>query len=222
MIIFLISFIIILILLYYVSIIPIDSVLDRFTNKIPVITGFFIGGGLLLTYYIFNISVENIRKDLTYKIIDRGWLNINQKFMENYGKCPNFIESLYFSWQKNNLEFKISSQPVNKYDDWYAVNYLSILIFQSFEDYLIVQEHDETGDYVWINNYLQWVNSPILENRWSVLKTNFAKTTIKLGDLLFSSIKNKNINNVADLANLADSIVNSEQYKQIVYKRNLI
>ena len=104
-------------------------------------------------------------------------------------------------------------------DQWYAVNYLCILIFQSFEDFLTSTKMDETGDYVWISNYIQWVSSPILEQQWSVLKSNFANTTISFGDLLFNQVRNIKIQDYNDIKTLADKIVNSNEYKVILNTR---
>ena len=101
-------------------------------------------------------------------------------------------------------------------DQWYAVNYLCILIFQSFEDFLTSHQLDETGDYVWICNYIQWASSPILEQKWYVLKSNFANTTISFGDLLFNSVRNIKINDYNDIKQLADKIINSDDYKAIL------
>ena len=104
-------------------------------------------------------------------------------------------------------------------DQWYAVNYLCILIFQSFEDFLTSTKMDETGDYVWISNYIQWVSSPILEQQWSVLKSNFANTTISFGDLLFNQVRNIKIQDYNDIKTLADKIVNSNEYKVLLDTR---
>jgi hypothetical protein len=115
--------------------------------------------------------------------------------------------------------YKNTKQINSKGDKWYAVNYLSILIFQSFEDFLTAHELDETGDYVWICNYIQWVSSPILEEKWSVLKSNFANTTITLGDLLFNNVRNIKINDYNDIKQVADKIINSNEYKLLISMR---
>jgi hypothetical protein len=115
--------------------------------------------------------------------------------------------------------YKNIKQTNSKRDKWYAVNYLSILIFQSFEDFLTAHELDETGDYVWICNYIQWVNSPILQEKWSVLKSNFANTTITLGDLLFNNVRNIKINDYNDIKQVADKIINSNEYKSLISMR---
>lgn len=201
---------IILIILYYSSKVPKNSLFDRYTDKLPILTGFFVGIGLYLTYEIFKISQKNITSDITYKLIDRGWTDINYKLMTYYNLCPTFIESLYFPWQKNSVY-----QEKNNDDKWYAVNYISILIFQSFEDFLTVKDLTETSDYVWICNYIQWCSSDILEHNWNTLKSNFEDRTILLGDLLFKNIHNVKINNVNDIKKIANEIVNSNEYKNI-------
>ena len=53
--------------------------------------------------YLSNINTA--QKDITFKIIDRGWINVNLKILEYYNLCPNFADSLYFDWQKvNNIK----------------------------------------------------------------------------------------------------------------------
>jgi hypothetical protein len=75
--------------------------LDKLTSKLGVISGFFITAALYLTYLIYESSINTTKKDITYKIIDRGWININHKILEYYNLCPNFADSLYFDWQKS-------------------------------------------------------------------------------------------------------------------------
>ena len=62
------------------------------------------------------------------------------------------------------------SNESHENDKWYAVNYLSILIFQAWEDFITSAKIDDTGYIVWMNNFLQWSNSKILRNNWNVLK----------------------------------------------------
>ena len=69
------------------------------------------------------------------------------------------INSLYFDWQKKVLGSE--EQQTSEGDKWYAVNYLSILIFQAWEDFITSAKIDDTGYIVWMNNFLQWSNSKI-------------------------------------------------------------
>jgi hypothetical protein len=74
--------------------------LDKLTDKLGIISGFFITAALYLTYLMYEANVTNTKKDMTYNIIDRGWINVNHKILEYYNLCPNFADSLYFDWQR--------------------------------------------------------------------------------------------------------------------------
>jgi hypothetical protein len=157
-----------------------------------------------------------MQRESTFKIIDRGWLNVNKIFMDYYKECPTFINSLYFDWQKKVLGVEYT---YNTKDKWYAVNYVSISIFQSWEDFITSSNIDQTGDVVWLNNFLQWTHSPILNNNWEVLKTNYTETTQVFGDYLFYMSKKHNITNEYELNELAKEIANSDKFKGILHKR---
>jgi hypothetical protein len=197
-----------------------NSLINKFTDKIVVISSIFVPIGIYLTYTVFSLQFEESRINSTFRIIDRGWINVNKIFVDYYDKCPTFINSLYFDWQKKVLGKE--TYDSNQEDDWYAVNYISISIFQSFEDFATSALNDETGNYVWISNYLQWTNSEILRNNWSVLKSNFADTTQKLGDYLFlmSDIHRNQITNVAELNNLAKNLAESDEFLDILKERH--
>jgi hypothetical protein len=74
--------------------------LDKFTNKLGIISGFIATAALYSGYYLNKSNVSLAEKNVTFQIIDRGWININHKILEYYKLCPNFCDSLYFSWQK--------------------------------------------------------------------------------------------------------------------------
>lgn len=192
------------------------TLLNRFTGKFPIIGSIFIPIGIFLTYRVFSLQLQAMTRDATYKIIDRGWLDINKKIVDYYDNCPNFMNSLYFDWQKKVLGKETNSM---RQDDWYVVNYMSILIFQAWEDFITSATVDETGHTVWINNFLQWANSEILYNNWEVLKTNFADTTQAFGDYLFYMVKSRPPKNEYEMNELAKDIAESEKFKNILNKR---
>ena len=193
-----------------------NSLINRFTGKFAVIGSIFVPVGIFLTYRVFTLQLQAMSRDATYKIIDRGWLDINKKIVDYYKDCPNFMNSLYFDWQKKILGKEVKSETQ---DNWYTVNYMSILIFQAWEDFITSAEVDETGHTVWINNFLQWANSEILYNNWTVLKTNFADTTQAFGDYLFYMAKSRPPKNEYELNELAKDIVATEKFQDIIHKR---
>ena len=212
--------ILLLLITWYVVTKGQNHFLDKFTKKFSVVGTIFIPLGIFLTYKVFSLQLEALKRDATYKMIDRGWLDVNKKFTEYYKDCPNFIDSLYFDWQTKTLGLQNNmSYQTHNNDKWYAINYLSILIFQSWEDYITSSKIDETGANVWINNFLQWSNSKMLRKAWSVLKTNFAETTQEFGDYLFYISSVYVPTNETELNNLSKMVSESEKFKNILKKR---
>ena len=193
-----------------------DSLGNIFIKRLKIIAYVFIPIGIYLTYRVFYLQEKSMEREATYKIIDRSWLNINKSLIDYYKECPTFINSLYFNWQKDVLgqEDKFYTR-----DKWYAVNYLSISIFQAWEDFITSLYIDETGPIVWINNFIQWANSPILYKNWGILKSNFADTTIEFGDYIFSMVQSNTVNNTDELHKLAYTITHSDKFKKISHKR---
>jgi hypothetical protein len=211
--------IVVLILIYLSSKSKTHSLLDRFVDKLNIVIGIFVAIGVILTYSVFRDNLQHTTIDNTFQIIDRGWIKINKEIIVHYKDCPNFINSLYFDWQKEKLSGKQSYNTFNN-DKWYSVNYISILMFQSVEDFLTTYLADETGDYVWICNFLQWTKSPLFKKIWIVEKSNYADTTNELLDLLFKISETNDIKNAQELSTIGKQIVNSEEYKEIINKRN--
>ena len=199
------------------------SFLDRFTGKMTVLTGFLAAFGIYLTYRIFEAQVENLSNDITLRLIDRSWIEVNELIHLNVKKCPRLVNSLYYSWQKpfqDNNSKPFQDNNSNNDDDWTSCNYLSIKIFQAWEDYLTLSNMDETGSYVWLANFLQWTHSSELEKEWNVLKANFSLTTIEFGDFLFKSCKEYTPKNADEHSAYAIKLSESKVLKNIKYKRS--
>lgn len=212
--------IIIIYIIYISSTKRTNSTFDRFTNKITLIPGIFVAIGVILTYNIFTLNIEQASRTATFEMIDRGWLNVNKSIYELYDKCPLFVNSLYYPWQKTKLVSYKLKENISYQDKWYAVNYLSILMFQAWEDFITSSQIDETDEYVWIANFLQWANSPILRNVWSSFKSNYVKTTRDFGDLLFKETNRFTPKNESELTKFSKEIAESEEFKRILHERN--
>ena len=212
-----VSIILLLLILFiiYGSSVPINNIIDRITNKLELLSGFFIGCGVILTVFIFNISDIEARKNITLAFIDKSWININRKLNDNYSKCPNFINSLCFSWSKYNNS-NVTSEKTTNDDNWFAINDISSNIFQSWEDFLTLHDFDESDKIGWINKFLGWAISPQLKNIWKNHKQNYNIITQKFGDLLFNYLLTNNPQNSQDVNNISNIIINSKEYTDII------
>jgi len=195
-----------------------DSPIFIFVEKILSLPALFLPFGIYLTYKVLKMQIDNIARDGTFKIIDRGWILINKSLSENYDKCPYFINSIYYDWQKKEMTktyTKNTNKPNN--DNWATVNYISTIMFQSWEDFLTSLSVDQTGSVVWMANYLQWSQSKELKKIWDVSKPNYAIGTQLFGDFLFSQ-KDKP-KNADELQSLAQKCVDSKEYNDIITKK---
>ena len=62
------------------------------------------------------------------------------------------------------------------------------------EDFLTIGSHDLTGKNVWVNNFLMWLQSPILRKNWQTLSFNYSLDTRELvNQLIKESDKLKRI-----------------------------
>jgi hypothetical protein len=80
------------------------------------------------------------------------------------------------------------------------------------EDFLSTAAYDITGIYVWVNNYLMWLQSPILQANWIVLGFNFSKDTrafvnrlIEKANDLIALRKQKGSLSIADYDAISDN-----------------
>lgn len=195
-----------------------DGFISNFLNKLSVINGFLAAVGIYITYSIFKAQADKMSKEITLGLIDRSWLNINQKIMNAKDTCPTLVNSLYFPWQRDTLG-KI--QP-GKSDSWTDCSYLSITMFQAWEDYLTMAVFDETGDQVWLANFVQWAASPILKKNWEVLKTNFAPLTIDFGDYLFYIMSTNKPTNALEHNLLTKNILKDPSFIEVKRKRGQV
>ncbi len=141
----------------------------------------------------FNVLISSLSMELQKNItkaqftklnIDKSWLFPNQLISEKTQARPEFLASLY----RNNSDlFKASKnlktkKTVNSILD---EQYIAIVLFQCWEDYLTMRKFDETGDEVWLVNFLQWAQSTYLKAEFDRLKYNYASLTISFAELLF-------------------------------------
>jgi hypothetical protein len=199
-----------------------SSFLDRFTNKLPVISGFFIAFSVFITYKIFKSNSDNIMRENTLKMIDRGWITLNSKIVDYYQQCPAFIDTLYYDWQKKALlnindNALLKSSNIPNQDKWNCVNVICVLIFQSVEDFITIHTSGQnTSESVWIANFLQFLKSERVQVVWVHFKTNYDKKTIELIDYLIEMTSNRYPTNEAELKQLTNDIVISPIYEKIM------
>jgi hypothetical protein len=144
----------------------------------------FLGLNVVSNTMNFDLQVNNAKIRATQINVDKLWTYPNQLFSEKNKSRPEFYASLYY----NNLQlYKLTEHLKTKItiESELEEQYLSILLFQCWEDHLTSRQLDKTGDAVWLVNYVQWAQSPYLKENFDRLKYNYKESTILFADLLF-------------------------------------
>jgi hypothetical protein len=208
----------------YASYGKVGSFLDRVTGKIPMISTFIIALGIIITYQVFTVNLLTARREATYKIVDRAFTNILKAMDDYYDKCPEFINSLFYPWQKKSFPHAKPNQTVDS-DRWTSTLYVANLIFQSWEDFLtdlntwwdlqLTLQYDAEDEKSWLAVFLIWAQSKELQNIFQTQKLEYNETTIRLAELIFEYSNKYQAENVDDVNHITDLIFDDPKYNEI-------
>lgn len=122
----------------------------------------------LVTYNIYlNVRSNNrIEKNRmaynTLENVENHWLAPQRELLENYPEG-------YFLYASMMQEADLTKNQPTSFDTLKRKQleiYSSIRVFQAMEDFLSTGSYDLSGNYVWINCFLLWMQSPILCDNW--------------------------------------------------------
>lgn len=160
-------------------------------------------GGISILLVIYNVYINFKSNDLLEK--NRSAYNTIQNIQNNYlgpqKELLKYFPEGYFLYASMNQDTDLSVHMPTQYNSIKRKQvelYFSLRIFQSVEDFLSTATFDITGMYVWINNFLMWMQSPILQKNWHLLNFNYSTDTremvnriIKKADQLIALRKQK-------------------------------
>ena len=176
------TFIIIIIGCVFVK--KLDTKKDR---KLELIIGITAGVSIILVMYnliLSTLSNNRIEEDriahVTLENIQRNWLSPQLELSKAYPEGFFLYKSMTPDADYGKFE-PISYDPAKRKQIEISS---SIKIFQAMEDYLTIGSHDITGKGIWVNNFLMWLQSPILKKNWKMLSFNYSKDTRKLVERL--------------------------------------
>jgi hypothetical protein len=212
-----------LVLIIFVGLVAVkkkDSFLDRFGLHFNILTGTFIAIGVVLTMKFLENNNTELLTSHTLKSIDRVFVVLD-RFEEYRNKCPRFIASMFFDFQRPAFT---QSPPVTAStppDDWAAVMILGNKIFQMWEDEITLATTDELDQDVWIASFLQFAKSPLLQDMWPNYKYDYSKAAQALGDLLFEYANKQPITNAEQWHRVAVSLTEDPRFKDIMPQTTL-
>ena len=206
-----------IILLIYTSTLSNNSYLSRLVQKLYLIQSFALLVSLIITYFEYIKKNKIIQIDNQLVSMNKGWIKINELLILNSDKCPHFIDTLYFDWQKNLIKTNFNKKNIN--DEWHVINYILSEIFQSIEDYLIESQNKPINIESWLNIFLCWLKSETLQNYWIIFKPSYSDRTQYFIDLIINTYNKNPHNNNNDIQKIVNIIISSNDYKKIMQMR---
>jgi hypothetical protein len=134
---------------------------------------------LLITYNIFitirfNKDVEQAQvAQNTLESIQINYLKPQKELLSYYPEGYFLYASMYPDTTLNTAEPK-AYNPIKRKQ---VETYCSLKIFQAVEDFLSINHSNNETIYIWINSFLSWLQSPILQEQWKILNFNYGEDT---------------------------------------------
>lgn len=198
-----------------------DSLVNKIAARLPILTAFLVSLCIFITYKIFQRSTAKDNAQITLQLNDKYQIQLYKEYMNMYDKIPNFIDSLFYPWQKNIYKEGIKYHPPNP-AEWTARHYLAIYIFQCWSDILQMKEQDKTPAYEWIATFLPCCQSKPLKKLWIMMRGKYFDYVMDFGDMMFEISEKTTVNNAEELHDLAVKIEKSERFQKIIEKANTV
>lgn len=134
------------------------------------IATFLISGDLYLTITSNARSEEN---KIAYNSVD----NIQKNFLDPQRELLAYYPEGFFLYASMNPDIDFSHEKPHTFDAARRKQvelYFAIRIFQSIEDFLATAPYNVVDQYVWINSFLMWMQSPILQSYWPIVSFNYS------------------------------------------------
>lgn len=161
-------------------------------KRFELIVSYFSGMAVFLITYNIFITIR-FNKDLEQSRIAHNTLeNIQNNFLMPQKELLNNYPEGYFLYASMQPESNLSQNMPTTHDPIkrkQVERYCSQQIFQSMEDFLSIYHYNKDELYVWINIFLAWMQSPILQDQWQLLQFNYAEDTRQLVDQIIYGAK---------------------------------
>jgi len=198
-----------------------NSFINKIATRLPILTAFLVSLCIFITYKIFQRSTAKDNAQITLQLNDKYQIQLYKEYMVLYDKIPNFIDSLFYPWQRNLNKERNEYHDANP-KEWVARHYLSIYIFQCWSDILQMKQQDKTPTYEWIATFLPCCQSKPLKQMWIMMRGKYFDYVMDFGDMMFEMSEKNKVKNAEELQLLAKEIGKSERLKKILEKANTV
>jgi hypothetical protein len=152
------------------------------------IATFLISGDLYLSITSDARSEEN---RIAYNSLD----NVQKNFLEPQRELLSYYPEGFFLYASMNPDFDFTHEKPRTFDAAKRNQvelYGAMRVFQSIEDFILTARYNVVDQYVWINGFLMWLQSPILQSYWPVLSSNYSHKAREITEKLIHGAQDLN------------------------------
>jgi len=134
---------------------------------------------VLITYNIY-VTIKFNKRNAENQISQNTLSNVQSSFLSHQRELLDRYPESYFLYASMNQDIDLSNYEPTAYDPVKRKMlefYYAVRIYQAVEDFLSFSAYDITGTYVWLNNFLGWLQSPILQSYWKEIEFNYYEDT---------------------------------------------
>lgn len=185
---------------------------EFFISNLKTLNTFIIAIGVFLTFLIFQKNYEKNVIDTGVNIIEKSQKNVLKEIIANCDKCPDFCTTLLNT--KETLPYKTYTY---QQDDKNTIIYLTYLILQSVEDYILSSTLTNYSDVEWASFYIYlFSGSELLQTNYNFYKFLVGNPSKNYIENIIKIANETSINNATDIEKAARKFVNSKNFKKIM------
>lgn len=199
-----------------------ESGLFAIFKKIPSTAYIITGTSILLTYLAIQSASFKEACNTGFTMVDRCEKNIYKEMMNYHDDIPIFIDSMQFKIDKSQTQLQTQAINTSTSKQVVSENYISILIFQAVEDYIISAPITDLSDKEWFIMFVSFFQSDFLIEKWKKLYINFAEYTVKYINKTIDFCKENNdrFTSYDKINEICGSFVLSPSYTELLSKKD--
>lgn len=175
-----INFILIISIIVIIGIYIVRSFKVENVKKFELLVRYLAALSVVLVIYNIYINVKSSEKIEKNRIAYNTIKNIEKNYLNPQKELLALYPEGYFLYASMNQDTDLNQTEPKNFDPVKRKQlevYMSLRVFQAMEDFLSTVRYDITGMYVWINNFIMWMQSPILRQHWNILRFNYSDDT---------------------------------------------
>ncbi len=162
-------------------------------KRFSLYVDYLAGISVLLVIYNLYVSSQHNQQIEKNRIAYDTIQNIQNNYLGPQKELIATFPEGYFLYASMNQDSDLQKHLPQSYDEVKRRQielYSALRIFQSIEDFLSTARFDLSGISAWVNVFLMWMQSPILQEHWHVVKFNFAQDTQEFVDAIIVKANN--------------------------------